>query len=309
MSMRLVVSAMSMLVASAINAQEQNTAGMGVTGSAKHPFVCTDNGKGKVFVVTADGKIEKEFAAPGCQDCWRLANGHYLFTNTRGATEVTPENKIVWSYKSPDKTEIHNCQPLPDGGVMICECGTKRIIEIGRDGKIRKEIPVETNVATPHGQFRGARKLANGNYLIACVGEQFVRELDPAGKVIRSIKVPGNPFIAIRLPNGNTLVGCGDAHKVLEIDPSDKIVWEVKENDIPNNQLRFVAGLQRLPNGNTVICNWGGHGCVGKQPQLVEITPEKKIVWQVFDNTQFKTISNIQLLDVPGDGSKNELLR
>ena len=29
-------------------------------------------------------------------------------------------------------------QPLPDGNVMIVECGSSRIIEVGRDGKIAK---------------------------------------------------------------------------------------------------------------------------------------------------------------------------
>ena len=58
------------------------------------------------------------------------------------------------------------------------------------------------------------------------------------------------------------------------------MVWEVKENDLPGHPLRFAAHVERLGNGNTIICNWPGHGYEGKQPMLVEITREKRAVWQ-----------------------------
>jgi hypothetical protein len=73
--------------------------------------------------------------------------------------------------------------------------------------------------------------------------------------------------------------------------------------------IRDAAGFQRLPNGNTVLCNWGGHGHVGKQAQIIEITPDKKVVWQVFDNEKFLTPLHIQLLDVQGDPARGQLCR
>ena len=276
-----------------------------------HPFLCADYGSGKVRVVSAEGKITWEIEAKGCQDVWLLPNGNYLFSHTRGAKEVTPDaqKKTVWEYVAPAGTEVHTCQPLPDGSVFICECGTSRLIEVGRDGKIRKEIKIETATKGAHGQYRVARKLQNGNYLVAFTGENLVREFDGAGKALRTIKVPGNPYEALRLPNGNMLIACGDGHKVIEVDPQDKVVWSIDENEIPGHPLRFVAGLERLPNGNTLVCNWGGHGRIGQQPQVFEVTPDKKVVWQVSDWTTFKTISGIMLLDAKGDVTKGEVLR
>jgi len=276
-----------------------------------HPFICADYGSGKVRVVSAEGKITWEIAAPGCQDIWVLPNGNYLFSHTRGVKEVTPdaEKKVVWEYAAPAGSEVHTCQPLPDGGVFICECGTSRLIEVGRDGKIRKEIKIETATKGAHGQFRVARKLANGNYLVAFTGDRLVREFDGGGKILRTIPVPGNPYGALRLPSGNTLIACGDGHKLIEVDAQDKVVWSIDENEIPGHPLRFVAGMQRLPNGNTVVCNWGGHGRIGGQPQVFEVTPDKKVVWQVCDWTTFNTISGIMLLDVKGDVTKGEVLR
>jgi hypothetical protein len=57
------------------------------------------------------------------------------------------------------------------------------------------------------------------------------------------------------------------------------------------------------------VCNWGGHGHVGKQPQIFEVTPDKRIVWQVYDYKKFGTISSIQVLDVKGDPAKGKILR
>ena len=78
---------------------------------------------------------------------------------------------------------------------------------------------------------------------------------------------------------------------------------------MPGNPLRLMAGRQRLPNGNTVFCNYLGHGHIGEQPQFFEVTREKKVVWQFDDREHFKTINQVQMLDVPGDVTKGEILR
>ena len=43
--------------------------------------------------------------------------------------------------------------------------------------------------------------------------------------------------------------------------------------------------------------------------EVFEVTRDKKVVWQVFDSKQFRTISGIHLLDVDGDATKGEILR
>ncbi|HEY6168733.1 MAG TPA: hypothetical protein VI454_11885 [Verrucomicrobiae bacterium] len=285
-----------------------------LSAHAARPFLCCDYGGGKVCVVSAEGKIEWQYDCKNPQDCWRLPNGNYLFCFVSGALEVTPtaEKKIVWEYKAPTdvKVEVHACQPLPDGKVMIVECGTSRIIEVDRAGKITKEIKLTTKPDVKlHNQFRGTRKLANGHYLVCFKGEGKIVELDGGGKVLREIKVPGDPHEVVPLAKGGLLVTCGDGHKVLEFDAKEKVVWELNENDLPGNTLRLMAGCQRLPNGNTVFCNYLGHGHLGEQPQFFEVTRDKKVVWQFDDHAHFKTINQIQVLDVKGDVAKGEILR
>jgi outer membrane protein assembly factor BamB len=278
---------------------------------AGHPFICADSYAGKVCVVSADGKIEWEYACKHPQDCWRLPNGSYLFCHAGGALEMAPDKKTIWEYKAPEKTEVHACQPLPDGRVLLVECGTSRLVEVDRSGKIAKEIkltPPPPSVGL-HDQFRGVRKTQGGHYLVCRKGEHLVQELDANGRSLRQIKVPGDVHEVVPLADGHLLITCGDGHKVIELDANEKGVWELNENDLPGHPLRLMAGCQRLPNGNTVFCNYLGHGHLGEQPHVFEITRDKKVVWEFADQTHFKTINQIQLLDVPGDVTRGEVLR
>lgn len=276
-----------------------------------HRFACTDYTQGKVFIVSADGKVEWEYAAPHCNDLWVLPNGNLLFNTGHGVQEVTREKKVVFDYQS--KSEIYACQRLPNGHTFVGECNAGRLLEVAPDGKIAKEIRLlPEGKDGGHSFIRNARKLPNGHYLVTMYGEEKVREYDDQGKVTWEIPARGGPHSIFRLPNGNTIVSCGDRDKavggrVFEVDPTGKTVWQVAGEELPGISLKFMAGLQRLPNGNTLMSNWLGHGNFGKAPHLVEVTPDKKVVWTFADHQTMRTISSILLLDVPGDAVKGEL--
>ena len=167
---------------------------------------------------------------------------------------------------------------------------------MGRDKKISKTITIQTaNMGPGHDQFRQVRKTPAGTYLVTYQRDGGpAEEYDGDGKWLRTL--PCGRFVAIRLPDNNTLISCGDNHRIIEVDPANKIVWSVEENEIPGNQLLFVAGLQRLPNGNTVVANGAGHVGSITQPQVFEITRDKKVVWEVKD-AKLNYISSINILD------------
>jgi hypothetical protein len=227
-----------------------------------HRFVCTDYTAGKVFIVNPEGKVEWEYATGHCNDLWALPNGNLLFNTGHGAREVTRQKTIVFNYESG--SEIYACQRLANGNTFVGECNAGRLLELAPDGKVVKEIRLLARGKDGgHLYMRNARQLANGNYLVAHYGEQVVREYDPQGRQVREIPAPGGPHSVIRLPDGNTLIACGDmggAQHVVEVDKEGKTVWEVKADELPGIHLKFMAGLERLPNGNTVMCNWLGHG-------------------------------------------------
>ena len=41
--------------------------------------------------------------------------------------------------------------------------------------------------------------------------------------------------------------------------------------------------------------------------RILEVTPEKNVVWTFTDHQTMKTISSLQVLDVPGDPTKGEI--
>lgn len=185
---------------------------------------------------------------------------------------------------------------------MIAESGVGRIIEVTKDGKVAREVKLQVANPNAHSDTRLVRKLASGNYLVAHEAEGKAKEYAPDGKVVWEFEVPmfgkaaagghgpeafGNHlFSAIRLANGNTLIGTGNGHSVLEVTPEKKIVWELHQKDLPGITLAWVCRVERLPNGNTVInnCHAGPDN-----PQLIEVTPDKKVVWQWKD---FKNFGN-----------------
>jgi len=274
---------------------------VGCRTSVDRSFACVDIHKKQVVKVDNSGDVIWSYSAELVHDLWKLPNGNILFAGpATGVVEVSPDKKVVWKFDNVRKGhKIFSCQPLDNGNVLIAADGPKpRVIEVNRVGAIVRKTPVK---AKGMGSLRLARLTKAGTILVPARKYRKVHEYDENGVLIREFPVPGDPFLAVRLENGNTLVSCGDGHTIVEVDPNDKIVWQIKENDLPDNPLRFVAGFQRLPNGNTVIVNWGGHGHVGKQPQIFEVTRDKKVVWQVFDNENLSTPSHVQMLDQTGN--------
>jgi hypothetical protein len=278
---------------------------------AAHAFLCTDSYGGRVAFVASDGKIEWEHRCEHPQDCWILANGHFLFCHKGGALEMTRDHQTVWEYKAPAAAEVHACQPLPDGNVLVVECGPSCLVEVDRAGHIAKTIALTPPPASVgrHDQFRGVRKTTAGHYLVCRKGEHCIEELDAKGTSLRRVPVPGDVHEVVVLPDGHWLVDCGDGHRVQELDQNLQVVWELTENELPGNPLRLVAGCQRLPNGNTLFCNYLGHGHLRQQPHVFEVTRDKKVVWTFADHEHFNTVNQIQVVDAPGDPAKGEILR
>jgi hypothetical protein len=262
-----------------------------------HRFLSSYSDSGSIHIVRKDGTIEWEYDPGGneASDAWMLPNGNVLLAYKTpqgvrsGAREVTLAKQTVWEYTAPAGSEVHGVQLLPGDQYLVGEShddGTSTIYEMDRSNKVLHSITVR-NGGTKHDQFREVRKTPQGTYLTTQqrAGDHGM-EFDASGKLLRTF--PCGWFSIIRLPDGNTLLGCGNDHRVVEVDPQDKIVWEVKQDDIPGHKLMFVAGLQRLANGNTVICNW--------HSGVFEITRDKKVVWEV-NNPALGWVSNIHVLD------------
>lgn len=296
----------------AVSAQEATpSTAVEVQSGPGHRFAAADYTGQQVHIVNADGVIEWSYDTGGaCDDIWVLPNGNVLFNTGTGVTEVNRAKEVVFRYDS--ESEVYACQRLANGNTFIGECNSGRLLEVDPAGKIVNELrllPEGTDGG--HIYMRNARKLANGNYLVAHSGEEVVREYAPDATVVKEFAAPGGPHSAIRLPDGNTLISCGDMHQaslVLEVDPEGTVVWSIAHDELPGISFKFLAGLHRLPNGNTVLSNWLGRDQFGQAPHLIEVTREKEVVWTFQDHKSIRTIASVQILDVPGDPTLGEVL-
>ena len=79
------------------------------------------------------------------------------------------------------------------------------------------------------------------------------------------------------LENGNLLIFDNGTERgwsrVIELDPlTEEIVWEYTGDPREEFYSKFISGAQRLPNGNTLICE-------GMDRHLFEVTPDCEVVW------------------------------
>jgi hypothetical protein len=278
--------------------------------------------KGHVAIVNSKGDVEWEVEAKvDVHDLSMLPSGNILMpTGPTTIVEMTPEKKVVWKYEARPKegykgnVEVHAFQRLDDGNTMVAESGNGRIVEVDKDGKIVLEMPLTIDHPNPHRDTRMARKLENGHYLVCHEGDGKVREYDKDGKVVWSytLELGGRPrspghgpeghgtevFGAIRLSNGNTMIAGGNNNRVLEVDKDGKTVWSIDQDELPGIKLAWVTTLQSLPNGNLIIgnCHAGP-----ENPQLIEVTRDKKVVWAFKDFKNFgNSLAIGRVLDVKG---------
>jgi hypothetical protein len=97
------------------------------------------------------------------------------------------------------------------------------------------------------------------------------------------------------------------------VNPAGDVVWEVNKYDLPGITLETVQEAHRLANGNTLINNnWAGSRPFEEWPdvvQLIEVTPDKKVVWALRDWKTLGPASSTQLLDEPGVPENGDLQR
>jgi len=220
---------------------------------AQHRFIL--QGNNQLAIVDRDGKIEWKMPWGGIHDIHVLPSGNIMVQQGAAkVVEIDPkQQKIVWTYDSAasadnadKRVEVHAFQPLGDGRVMIAESGPGRIIEVDRQGQILNTIRLKIENPHPHTDTRLVRKLANGHYLVCHEGDGTVREYDSQGEVTWEFPVP--------------LFG-----------------KEPQPGHGPEAYGNKCFAAVRLPSGNTLISTGNGHG-------VIEVTPEKEIVWQIKQN-------------------------
>lgn len=208
-------------------------------------------------------------------------------------TEMSPEDQARISGGIPGSE--------PEGGM----CG-EIIREVDEAGKIVWEwdfrelgfdrFPLHRNSNRwSNGHTNTIQVLKDGNYLVSSKSRNLVFMLDrQTGTIVWHFQNDelGGQHDAQMLDNGNILVFANgtyaaDLHhsQVWEIDPkTNDVVWRYRANKNPMSFFSpMIGGCQRLPGGNTLICE-GAKGCI------FEVTPQGDVVWEYvspYFNNQF----------------------
>ena len=186
---------------------------------------------------------------------------------------------------------------------MIAETGNLRIIEVDAAGTITRSVPITVDHPDAHRDTRRVRKTADNTYLVCHEGLGLVREYDATGKIVWEYALDLNNapatgghdghgtcvFNALRLKNGNTLIAGGNNNRVMEVSADKKIVWSIERDELKRADGRpihlcWVTSLQVLANGNIIV---GNTHAGPDQPQMFEVTRDKRVVWELNDWNAF----------------------
>ncbi|MGL4293597.1 MAG: YncE family protein [Bacteroidales bacterium] len=267
---------------------------------AQHPaFAGCDYSQGIAFVME-DNRIVWQHEAAETNDIWVLPGGNILFSTGKGVLEMTRQNDTVFHYQS--ESSIFACQRLADGNTFVAECSAGNLLEISPAGEVVKRISI-LPAGKQEGGFgfmRNARKLENGNYLVAHYSDQMVCEYDPQGKPVKRFDAPGGPHSVVRLPDGNTLVSVADMNqnpRLSEFNSQGELVWEFSNKDIESGDpLKFLGGMHVLENGDILFANWSGHDHSDNRIDLFRIDRNKNVLFSFNGNPFLKTMSSVYLL-------------
>jgi hypothetical protein len=277
-------------------------------GLSRYPMLYIGEGCNTMFLVNQGKVVWTYSTGKGWEydDIWMLSNGNILFSRMSWAGEVTPQKKLVWRIDAPQGTEIHAVQPIGLDKVLLMQNGKPPRLMIVN----KKSGAIEVNQAMPdddkgvHAQFRRLRQTAQGTYLVPFLQMHKVVEYDKDFREIWTYAIK-TPWAAIRLHNGNTLITDEGDRLTREVNPQGETVWEIKLADLPPEyRLADSQSCVRLANGNTILCSRGDGG---KRPQLVEVTPDKKVVWVINDwknlgpATAVQILSDLGVPENPGD--------
>jgi len=280
-----------------------------------------EGGKGLVIVdPAAENKVLWHHPLGAVHDLHLLPNLNLLTQDGwTKVIEVDLKKNLVWSYdattrnrkEGDGKVEIHAFQRLPDGNTLVVESGPGRILEVTPTGDIAKELPLEVYAPNPHSDTRLVRKLENGCYLVAHEADQIVKEYNADGIAIWEYPIPlfgnkplpghgpegfgGRCFAAIKSSNGNYIITTGNGHSILEVNRSKEIVWKLEQNDLEGITLAWVTTIEELDNGNL---RFGNCHAGPENPQIIEITKDKEVVWTYKDFTNFgNSLANTLVVD------------
>jgi hypothetical protein len=214
--------------------------------------------------------------------------------NSRAVENVDKKEKKP----KPANVISKNCPVLSSYGTLVSDERGNRVLIINSEGEITWEYGKFGTIYS--GKLKSpkyAQFIDNQNILITDSGNSRIIEVTAkkdtlwqfgTGEKGYGPQTLDNPSSSVKLPNGNYLICDTGNKRVIEVNKVGEIVWQY--GDLKDNKMfgKSIFGsmfnktsdilfnpvfAQRLENGNTLISDTGNR-------KLLEVTSDKKVVWQ-----------------------------
>jgi HEAT repeat protein len=183
-------------------------------------ILVAENNANRVSERDTKGHILWEYRVPAnpiC--CQRLPNGNTFIASYNMVLEVTPAKTEVYRHIPGPQFYIFSAHKARNGNIVAITA-QGRIIEMDTTGKQLHSLTTNTL-----GNWCSVELMSNGNYLVASMSTNSVRELDRnTGQEVWSKQFMG-AFRATKLPNGNVLVASMTTREVAEFDRAGTKRW------------------------------------------------------------------------------------
>lgn len=224
-----------------------------------------------------DGNVVWDYRNPRLHhDHVRRANGNTLFI---AAEPLDAETSSRFAHGDPQTKD----------GSILSEC----LIEVSPAGEPVWEWHAHEHLDPDLERYRigsGGDQWLHANAVFEMPDGNLVVSFNTLSEIVMIDKATGkvtwrlnpdttrsqhNPTV---LANGNLLLfdnGNGRNYsRILELEPATQtIAWEYTGTPRDSFYSMNISGAQRLPNGNTLVCE-------GRSARFFEVTPEKDIVWE-----------------------------
>jgi hypothetical protein len=257
---------------------------------AKPPVIAVGGTGSEIIEMDWDGNVVWSHEDPVINhDFRRLANGNTIY-NVYVPVPDKVAKKLVGGVAKSEASDGHiyssALREIDKAGKVVWEWNHWEHLD-PTDGRHCPLCP-----RSIWGYTNGLDVLPNGNILITLRFENDLAIIDKkSGKIVwrwgQEYEL-GHPHCPTYLENGNVLVFDNGTHRrsvnrgahelahsrVVEVNPgTNKVEWEFREPNGFEFYSSICGGAQRLPNGNTLVCE-------STRGRFFEVTPDKEIVWE-----------------------------
>ena len=206
--------------------------------------------------------------------------------------EITPDKELVWEWHGEEHLVELKKLLGPQGWEHLEERVLGKFAYDWDQQQLHQEIFFDwahnntCQIIPPNATYEkervagGSVRFKPGNIIFSYRSVDIIGVIDRESGQIVWAWGPGvldgqhKPYM---LQNGNILIFDNGTlrgySRVIELNPlTEQIEWEYTAKPKEEFLSKFISGAQRLPNGNTLICE-------GSKSHLFEVTPDKQIVW------------------------------